>query len=207
MGLFSWDADLSRPVAANVKAVAISGWGRPREGHTHQGIDIPLPIGTPIKAMRDGVVVRSQAKVDGDAGGIRVAIKHPDGLVSWYMHLARADLTLGQRVARGQQVGLSGNTGIFNSGPHLHASLRAPAELLPKIEAAGGKPISGWGPNMAPYGYAIPGETWIPVDEYNARTIADAKANGIALRKASSGGGQILLGAAVAYGIWRLWRG
>jgi len=204
MGIFGWSADLSKPV--RVKAVAASGWGRPREGHVHAGIDIPLPVGTPVYAMGDGVVIRAQATNAGDAAGIWVGIRHADGLVSRYMHLSRTDVALHQRVRRGQQIGLSGNTGIHSSGPHLHADLKAPESLLTAIAAAGGKPSTGWGPMATGYGYGIPGEPWIPVDSYASRTIADAKANGIPLRKASSSAAQVVIFAFLGYGIWRLAR-
>jgi murein DD-endopeptidase MepM/ murein hydrolase activator NlpD len=206
MSLFGFNLNLGRPV--RVRAEVMSGWGRPRTGHVHAGIDIPLPVGTPIYAMADGTVTRVQATPDGDAGGIRIAVKHAGGIQSRYMHLSRAEVPLGARVRKGQRIGLSGNTGIHSSGPHLHADLKAPAALLPAIEAAVGKPTSGWGPLMPSYGYAIPAEPWIPVDVYNARTVADAKANGIPLYTSRSAGGivKVALVAVISWGVYKLLR-
>ena len=84
-------------------------------------------------------------------------------------------------VERGQQIGLSGNTGNSRS-PHLHFDLRAPGSMLPAIEGAIGRPRSGWGPDMRPFGHSIPGEPWIPVDAYRPVVRADAEAMGIPLR-------------------------
>lgn len=207
MSLFGWNPGLRRPVAAGVTAEAMSGWGRPRSGHAHAGLDIPLRIGTPILAMASGKAVRVQATNAGDAAGIWVGVQHDDGLVSRYMHLSRADVRVGDQVRAGQQLGLSGNTGIHNSGPHLHVDLKAPGALLPAIASAGGKPTSGFGPEIKPYGFAVPGEPWIPVDRYNQRTIDDAKANGIPLYRPGAGGLVTLaLAGGVAYGVYRLLR-
>jgi murein DD-endopeptidase MepM/ murein hydrolase activator NlpD len=203
MSLLGFDPGLGRPIRG--KAEAMSGWGRPREGHSHAGIDIPVPIGTPVYAMADGQAVRVQVTNGGDAAGIWVGVKHASGLVSRYMHLSRVSVALGARVRRGQQVGLSGNTGISNSGPHLHVDLKAPSELLPAIAAAGGKPAGGWGPMVTPYGFGIPGEPWIPVDSYAARTIADARSNGLPLYTERRGQLlPVLLAVGVGYGIYRL---
>lgn len=203
MSLFGFDFGFGKPV--RVRAEAMSGWGRPREGHAHAGIDIPLPIGTPIYAMADGQAIRVQATNAGDAAGIWVGIKHASGVVSRYMHLSRADVAINQRVRKGQQIGLSGNTGIYNSGPHLHVDLKAPSGLLPAIERAAGKPANGWGPSTA-YGYGIPGEPWIPVDTYSARTVADAKANRIPLYPQIHRGGGIVKLALVALASWAGYR-
>ena len=200
-----FDPGLSRPLPVNVRAVVFSGWGRPRDGRIHTGIDIGVPVGTPIWAMADGVATRVQATDRGDASGIYVALTHPSGLISRYFHLSRVNVAPNARVRTGQVIGYSGNTGIKNTGPHLHADLRAPAELLPAIEQAAGKPPTGWGPLIAGFGYGIPAEPGIPVDAYNARTAADAKANGIRLYTRPSLL-QIGIAVAVGLGLWRLLR-
>lgn len=196
-----FDPGFQRPIRQ--KAVGMSGWGRPRAGHIHAGLDIPVPVGTPVYAMADGTAVRVQATDGGDAAGIWVGVRHGNGLVTRYMHLSRTSVALNQRVRAGQVIGYSGNTGINNSGPHLHADIKAPTALLPAIEAAGGKPSSGWGPSTA-YGVGIPAEPWIPVDEYTQRTRDDAKANGIRLYQPRSGLATVGLVAVLAYGAYRL---
>ena len=87
---------------------------------SHKGIDIAVPIGTPIMAAAGGTILYS--KVDGSASGgygQYVAIKHDNGTITLYGHLSDRDVVAGQRVEVGQQIGLSGNTGK-STGPHLH---------------------------------------------------------------------------------------
>jgi murein DD-endopeptidase MepM/ murein hydrolase activator NlpD len=96
-------------------------------------LDLAAPIGTPVLAARDGVVMQvesdfARAGLDrerfaGRANLIRVL--HEDGTMAMYAHL-KADGVLvrpGQRVRAGDVIGLSGNTG-FTSGPHLHFAVQ-----------------------------------------------------------------------------------
>ena len=179
--------DFGRPVPAGVRTILGSGWANPRgTGATrrlHRAIDIGLPIGTPILAVDEGVVTHVQSKDIGDAG-IWTAIRHPSGISSRYIHLSRTFVEVGQLVQRGEQIGLSGDTGSRGL-PHLHLDLRAPAAMLPAIEAAIGRPRSGWGPEMKPFGHSIPGEPFIPVDAYRATVRTEAAAMGIPLRDPS----------------------
>jgi murein DD-endopeptidase MepM/ murein hydrolase activator NlpD len=201
----SFNPGFGRPVPGSVKAQIISGWWRPRADHRHAGLDIPLITGTPILALADGTVIRAQATPAGaTTAGIWVGLEHASGLVSRYMHMSRLDVSLGQRVRKGQQIGLSGNTGVTSTGPHLHLDLKAPAALLPAIQAAAGKPTTGWAPFQAPWGYGIPAEPWVQVDSYNARTIADAKANGVRLYKKGPSVLTLVAVAAISYGAYRL---
>jgi murein DD-endopeptidase MepM/ murein hydrolase activator NlpD len=179
--------DFGRPVPAGVRAVMGSGWANPRgtaaARRLHRAIDIGLPIGTPILAIDQGVVTHVQSKDVGYAG-IWTAIRHPSGISSRYIHLSRTLVEVGQLVQRGEQIGLSGDTGSRGL-PHLHLDLRAPAEMLPAIEAAIGRPRSGWGPEMKPFGHSIPGEPFIPVDAYGQIVRTEAAAMGIPLRDPS----------------------
>ena len=84
--------------------------------HDLPAIDIGLPVGTPIHAAGPGVV--TEADNDGGRGNY-VDIVHPNGITSHYLHLSSIAVTPGQVVARGDRLGLSGNTGN-SSGPHLH---------------------------------------------------------------------------------------
>jgi murein DD-endopeptidase MepM/ murein hydrolase activator NlpD len=179
--------DLGRPVPLGVRAVMGSGWASRRgTGSTrrlHRAIDIGLPIGTPILAVDQGVVTHVQNQDIGDAG-IWTAVRHPSGITSRYIHLSRALVRVGQLVQRGELIGLSGDTGSRGL-PHLHLDLRAPAAMLPVVEAAIGRPRSGWGPEMRPFGHSIPGEPWIPVDAYRKIVRTEAAAMGIPLRDPS----------------------
>jgi murein DD-endopeptidase MepM/ murein hydrolase activator NlpD len=92
-------------------------------------VDFAAPLGTPVVAARDGVVM--QVERDFDKAGLNlekyggranfVRILHDDGTMAVYAHLQEGGVLvrLGQRVRTGQQIGLSGNTG-FTTGPHLH---------------------------------------------------------------------------------------
>lgn len=92
--------------------------GVPLRGHN--GIDFGTPVGTPIVAVDDGVVV----EVANDPGGYGKYVKlvHPWG-ESLYAHLNHQDVPVGARLVRGVQLGLSGNTGK-STGPHLHFGMR-----------------------------------------------------------------------------------
>lgn len=174
-GLF----DLGRPTPEDVRTIVSSGWSRPRGGRLHRAIDIPLPVGTPIRAIDRGVVIRVQRIDAGDAGRW-IAIRHPSGLTSRYLHLSRTLVDLDDPVERGDVIGFSGDTGN-SAGPHLHLDLRVPARELAAVERAIGRPRTGWGPPMTGYGHSIPGEPWLPVDGYRPIVEREARAAGIPL--------------------------
>jgi len=92
----------------------------------HDGVDLPCPPGTPIYSPWDGVVER--AWEDKDRGGLSLIICHSGVRVkSGYAHLSGLALGIidGVAVARGQEVALSGNSGM-SRGPHLHFTIRIP---------------------------------------------------------------------------------
>jgi murein DD-endopeptidase MepM/ murein hydrolase activator NlpD len=92
-----------------------SGFGQ-RWGTTHYGVDIANRIGTPIRAVADGVVVEA-----GPASGfgLWVRIQHADGTVSVYGHVDSFSVKEGQAVKAGEQIARMGNRGN-STGPHLH---------------------------------------------------------------------------------------
>ena len=85
------------------------------EGHT--GLDMALPLGTPVKAVKSGKVLFVRYKQTGY--GYHVAIDHGDGLVTLYAHCSEILVTEGQEVTAGTVIAKSGNTGR-STGPHLH---------------------------------------------------------------------------------------
>jgi murein DD-endopeptidase MepM/ murein hydrolase activator NlpD len=97
------------------------GFGREFDPFTgleqmHRGIDIANHIGTPVVAPADGL-----ATVVAVAGkfGKMIEIDHGYGLETHYAHLSQTNIRPGQRVKRGDIIGLMGNTG-YSTGPHLH---------------------------------------------------------------------------------------
>jgi murein DD-endopeptidase MepM/ murein hydrolase activator NlpD len=83
----------------------------------HNGVDVAAPVGTPIVAAADGVVVL--AEPDMILTGKTVLIDHGLGLTTNYLHMSELDVKPGERVAKGQMIGRIGATGRV-SGPHLH---------------------------------------------------------------------------------------
>ena len=83
----------------------------------HEGIDYAAPIGTPVSAVGDGVVTKSQ--YSGGYGNL-VIIKHPNGCETYYGHLSKygKGIKKGVRVKQGQVIGYVGSTGL-STGPHL----------------------------------------------------------------------------------------
>jgi murein DD-endopeptidase MepM/ murein hydrolase activator NlpD len=94
--------------------------------HFHTGIDLGVPLGTPVGAAADGVVVLAGTnEVDGRpvGYGTYVVVAHGGGVYTLYAHLSKLDVVAGQRVRAGELLGLSGSTGN-STGPHLHFEVR-----------------------------------------------------------------------------------
>lgn len=174
-------------------------WAMRAGGRPHGALDIAVPTGTPVRAMQDGVVIVANPTNNGDAG-LWVGIQHPQlgGLISRYMHFSKLGaVKVGDRVRKGQIIGLSGATGD-SAIPHVHVDLKIPQAMLPAVQAAAGKPSVGWIPLQAGYGYGIPAEPWVPIDSYRADTVANAQKYGIPLYAQMSHGGAFIVELAVA---------
>jgi murein DD-endopeptidase MepM/ murein hydrolase activator NlpD len=98
------------------KGTLTSSYGR-RWGRVHQGIDIAGPVGTPVVAAADGVVVSSSYQ-SGGYGNV-IDVQHNDGSLTRYAHNSRLIASSGQTVKQGQHIADMGNTGR-STGPHLH---------------------------------------------------------------------------------------
>ena len=83
----------------------------------HNGIDIAVPTGTPVKAMSDGEVILSAD--DFYYAGNFIILDHGQGLNSMYLHLNESLVKKGQFVKKGEIIGKVGTTGR-STGPHLH---------------------------------------------------------------------------------------
>ena len=91
----------------------------PQAGTYHNGVDLPAPEGTPVRAVASGKLLRIEL---GGPGGLEVLIQH-DSYVSVYSHLASVAPSLGKgAIAAGDEVGLVGHTGV-SFGPHLFFAL------------------------------------------------------------------------------------
>lgn len=90
-----------------------------REGRLHEGVDIAVDHGTPIRAAMPGRV-----SFAGPRGGygLAVIIDHGDGISTLYAHSSKILVSEGQWVDRGEVIALVGNTGN-SRGPHLHMEL------------------------------------------------------------------------------------
>lgn len=82
----------------------------------HTGMDIANRIGTPVAASADGIVV--EARKDGNLGNY-IVLSHGYGIKTTYGHLSEIKVRAGQKVKRGAEIALMGNTGR-STGPHLH---------------------------------------------------------------------------------------
>ncbi|MGK2956444.1 MAG: murein hydrolase activator EnvC family protein [Solirubrobacterales bacterium] len=86
----------------------------------HEGIDISVPEGTPIRAAQGGTVI--SASYNGGYGNY-TCVDHGSGLSTCYAHQSQLGVSSGQSVDQGQIIGYSGNTGA-STGPHLHFEVR-----------------------------------------------------------------------------------
>jgi murein DD-endopeptidase MepM/ murein hydrolase activator NlpD len=91
----------------------------PQAGTFHNGVDLPAPEGTPVRAVASGRLLRIE---NGGPGGLEVLIQH-DGYVSVYSHLASIAPSLGKSmITAGDDIGVVGHTGV-SFGPHLFFAL------------------------------------------------------------------------------------
>ena len=117
----AWPTDykkITQPFGANPQLYA--QFGMPG----HEGVDIMAPLSSPIYAVADGEVTHVAQGEDTHRYGLHVRITHPNGFETIYGHLEQAIVQTGQRVLAGEQIGLSGSSGLA-AGAHLHLSLRA----------------------------------------------------------------------------------
>ena len=135
-GVRQRDLEYAYPLQSPRVQVA-QGWGGAfshGQAESLHAVDFAAALGTPVLAAREGVVMQLEAGFErgGLGEGIDatqanfVRVLHEDGSMALYAHLAAgaARMRQGQRVRRGQVIGLSGNTG-YSGGPHLHFVVQA----------------------------------------------------------------------------------
>jgi peptidoglycan LD-endopeptidase LytH len=112
-----------RVSATNGMACPVAGpvsftdtWGAPRDGHTHQGVDMMAASGTPVVAIVSGAI--TLADYGGSAGYWQI-LSGNDGNQYWYMH-NQQNIVTGGSVSAGQQIATVGDTGNAAGTPHLH---------------------------------------------------------------------------------------
>lgn len=98
-----------------------------RNTRSHRGVDIAGPVGTPIVASASGTVTVSTALRNSNGSyrsyGEYIVISHDNGYVTYYAHLSKRNVSVGQYVSQGQVIGLRGSTGN-STGPHLHFEIK-----------------------------------------------------------------------------------
>ena len=110
-----------QPIDSRKLRGAISGFGYRMHPiykirKMHEGLDFAAPIGTPIYATGDGVVLAAGVE---RGYGNRIMISHGYGYVTKYAHMSKFKARKGQKVHRGDVIGYVGNTGA-STGPHCH---------------------------------------------------------------------------------------
>lgn len=110
-------------------------------GGPHNGVDFGAGTGTPVYAAMGGKVaaIGSMTKNGKWYGyGRWIAIDHGNGLLTLYGHLSKHGVKKGEKVDKGEQIGLSGNTG-YSTGPHLHFSVFSSDsfEVVPSSKVSG----------------------------------------------------------------------
>ena len=116
-----WSGDFRKPVAAP----STDSFGETRvlneeKTSEHRGTDFPAPESSPVSASNSGVVVLADNLF---YEGNCVIIDHGQKLYTIYMHLSKLDVKAGDKVKKGERLGLSGSTGRV-TGPHLHMGVR-----------------------------------------------------------------------------------
>lgn len=103
------------PVRGRISSNFGMRWGR-----MHNGLDVAVVTGTPVRAAADGRVTFSGSMGD---YGLLVIIDHGNSVETRYAHNSRLVASVGQQVKRGDIIAYSGNTGN-STGPHLHFEIR-----------------------------------------------------------------------------------
>ncbi|UNS96174.1 M23 family metallopeptidase [Streptomyces tubbatahanensis] len=113
-----------KPVKGYTLSAGFASSGK-RWAHSHTGQDFAVGVGTPVRAVGAGTVVKTEC---GGPFGNHIVIRHANGYYTQYAHLSRIQTKKGAHVRAGERIGLSGNTGN-STGPHLHFEVRVTPEV------------------------------------------------------------------------------
>ena len=102
------------PAKSPVSGTKTRGY-EPNEGH--YGLDIATKENDEFTSVAEGTVISNSWTID---FGYVISVQHNDGLVSTYKHCSKLYKTKGEKVLKGDVLGLVGNKGVSSSGPHLH---------------------------------------------------------------------------------------
>jgi murein DD-endopeptidase MepM/ murein hydrolase activator NlpD len=120
-----------QPVANKNLKYTASGYGMRidpiyKTAKFHNGMDFSANIGTPVYATGDGII----KKAGWQSGyGKIVVVNHGFGYETWYAHLNKYNVRVGQKVVRGEVIGEVGNTGK-STGPHLHYEVHLKGKVV-----------------------------------------------------------------------------
>ena len=128
-------------ISAGYGAREAQGGNWSSTGGVHQGTDFNVDSGTPVIAVKDGVVSNTTLSAD---YGQAVVIDHEGGYSSVYAHLSNKQVSPGTRIIQGQEIGKSGKSGNA-TGPHLHYEVwKGPNNPVDPAELKGaGLPVGG----------------------------------------------------------------
>ena len=112
------------PVKGHNLSIMTSGYGQ-RGSSFHKGVDLATTINTPLLACWSGVVTVATTRERNTNWGYYVVINHGNGYFTKYGHMNRIDVSVGQKVTAGQQIGLMGNTGqCYSRGQLVTEAMR-----------------------------------------------------------------------------------
>lgn len=112
-----------------VEGKLTSGFGlrkdplNPSKTEGHNGQDIAVPMGTPVRAPAAGTIKNTTPTTE---GGKQVIMVHDNGWFTGYAHLSEVLVKPGQKVKKGDIIAHSGNSGAHTTGAHLHFTMTDP---------------------------------------------------------------------------------
>ncbi|MBI9091710.1 MAG: M23 family metallopeptidase [Desulfobacterium sp.] len=123
----TWQLPFYRPVPGKITSLyGLRRYLNKKPKNPHRGLDFRSPLGSPVKAAAQGQVILVGNHY---YAGNSIYIDHGNGVVSLYFHLQKPLVETGDRVTRGQTIGMSGTSGR-STGPHLHFSVSVSGALV-----------------------------------------------------------------------------